>query len=199
MRKGEKKGPNFLGSMVRILKFTYSESSHQIRQLGQNRIFAYFCRAKIVFRLYVQSLSTKSPVTIFRSSKFLTADCKKKFKSWSGCFSFSRATGKLRYLLDSLETCWSHQIGKNKSQPFRISTCWHWRFLPIFISSGKCFHIKNWLCFSLLKQERKELDWRLILSPLFLLMRLLAYQQWGRVTSSAIMALFCHFGSFWTH
>ena len=32
MRKSEKKGPNFLGFW--ILKSTYSESSHQIRQLG---------------------------------------------------------------------------------------------------------------------------------------------------------------------
>ena len=34
MRKNEKKGPTFLGSMVRIFKFTSSESSQQIRQLG---------------------------------------------------------------------------------------------------------------------------------------------------------------------
>ena len=34
MRKSEEKGPNFFGPKGRILKFTYSESSHQIRQIG---------------------------------------------------------------------------------------------------------------------------------------------------------------------
>ena len=40
MRKSEKKSPNFLGRSGPILR--YSESSHQIRQLGWNRIFGSF-------------------------------------------------------------------------------------------------------------------------------------------------------------
>ena len=42
--KSEEKGPNFLGRHGPILKFTYSESSHQIRQLGLNKIFGSFFR-----------------------------------------------------------------------------------------------------------------------------------------------------------
>ena len=42
MRKSEKKGPNFFGRSGLILEFTYSESSHHIRQLGWNRIFGSF-------------------------------------------------------------------------------------------------------------------------------------------------------------
>ena len=42
MRKSEKKGLNVSGRHSPILKFTYSESSHQIRQLGWNRIFGHF-------------------------------------------------------------------------------------------------------------------------------------------------------------
>ena len=42
MRKVEKKGPNFLGRHGPISKFTYSESSPQIRQLGKNRFFVSF-------------------------------------------------------------------------------------------------------------------------------------------------------------
>ena len=42
MRKSEKKGPNFSGPKVRILKFTYLESSHQIRQLDYEQILCLF-------------------------------------------------------------------------------------------------------------------------------------------------------------
>ena len=38
----EKKGLNFLGPKVRILKFTYLESSHQIRQLGYKQNLCLF-------------------------------------------------------------------------------------------------------------------------------------------------------------
>ena len=38
----EKKGLNFLGPKVRILKFTYLESSHQIQQLGYKQNLCLF-------------------------------------------------------------------------------------------------------------------------------------------------------------
>ena len=40
-------------TIVRILKLTFSESSHQIQLFGLNRIFACFCWAKNVFRTHV--------------------------------------------------------------------------------------------------------------------------------------------------
>ena len=42
MRKSEKKSPNFLLWYGLILKFTYLESTHQIRQFAKNRIFGSF-------------------------------------------------------------------------------------------------------------------------------------------------------------
>ena len=47
MRKSEEKGDNCLGPKRRILEFTYSESSHQIQQLGKNRIFVHFFEQKL--------------------------------------------------------------------------------------------------------------------------------------------------------
>ena len=41
MRKSEKKGDYFLGSKCLIFKFTLSVSSHQIQQLGYNKIFVF--------------------------------------------------------------------------------------------------------------------------------------------------------------
>ena len=52
----KKKGPNLLGSEGPIFKLTFSESSHQIRQLGYNRIFGYFCLGKNGLRPQVPSL-----------------------------------------------------------------------------------------------------------------------------------------------
>ena len=72
MRKSEKKGPNFLGRHSSISKFTFSESSHQIRQLGQNRIFAFFVRKKLLqasFELLCLQLSENIELTtLFRDN-----------------------------------------------------------------------------------------------------------------------------------
>ena len=56
--------------MVRILELTFSESSHQIQPLGLNRIFAYFCRAKNVFRTHVSCniLLNSGPMIAFPNS-----------------------------------------------------------------------------------------------------------------------------------
>ena len=49
MRKMEKKSPNVFGPNGLIFKFTFSESSQQIRQLGLSRILGNFCSGKIGF------------------------------------------------------------------------------------------------------------------------------------------------------
>ena len=42
MKKSEKKGPNFLGPLLPILRLTFLESPCNFRQLGWNRIFGFF-------------------------------------------------------------------------------------------------------------------------------------------------------------
>ena len=90
MRKSKKKGPTFLGPMVWILKFTYSESSHWIRQLCQNRIFVHFCRAKIVFRPLCAS--SRANLTycfyqlVFHTLFTTTGRCIKRLMNNENCF-----------------------------------------------------------------------------------------------------------------
>ena len=83
MRKREKKG--------RILKFTYSESSHQIRMLAKNRIFANFCQAKIVFRPHVEM----NTISVILNMPEVSVKCIKSQELAQGMYSMSNSDAQL--------------------------------------------------------------------------------------------------------